>query len=167
MAALIWYVVCVDRLELIAALDTEIARLQQARALIAQSLAHVQPNDRPRPLFASAKPRSSVTRFEGLARPQSKRPKQKEEAPVLIVRVPAKEAPKQRRFKTAPKQTMALTGDVPRSPIAVPRKSERDVEREPAGKSGGIEPAAASAFGEAISRGFASTVIRPALGSSL
>jgi hypothetical protein len=90
-----------------------------------------------------------------------------EEAPVLIVRVPAKEAPKQRqrRFRTAPKQTMALTGDVPRNPIAVPRKSERHVEREPEGKLGGIRPAPASAFGEAISRGLASTVIRSALDS--
>jgi hypothetical protein len=157
--------VCVDRLELIAALDTEIARLQHARALIAQSLTHVQSSDRPRPILASAKPRSSVTRFEGIARPQGKRRKQKEEAPVLIVRVPAKEAPKERRFRTAPKQTMALTGDVPRNPIAVPRKSERDVEREPEGKLGGIRPAPASAFGEAISRGFASTVRRSAPGS--
>jgi hypothetical protein len=161
--------VCVYRLELIAALDTEIARLQQARALIAQSLAHVQSSDRPRPLFASSEPRSSATRFERLARPQPKRRKQKEEAPVLIVRVPAKEAPKQRRFRTAPKQTTALkgalTGDVPRNPIAVPRKSKRDEEREPEGKFGGIRPAPASAFGEAISRGFASTVIRSAPGS--
>jgi hypothetical protein len=158
--------VCVDRQEIIAALDTEIARLQHARALIAQSVAHVQPNERPRPLSPSAKQRSSVMRFERVVQPQSERRKQKEkEAPVLVVRVPAKEAPKQRRFRTTPKQTIALTGDVPRDPVAVPRKSDRHIEREPEGKFGGITPAPASAFGEAISRGFASTTVRSAPGT--
>jgi len=155
--------VYVDRQEIIAALDAEIARLQHARALIAQAMAPVRPNGRQRPTFRSAEPNERVPSARGtrrLVRPRTgqSRPQTHEETTALVVRVPAKEAPKHRSFTAVPKQRTALTGDVPRGPVAAPKKTDRDMLRASPGsteKFAAFTHEPASAFGEAISRSLA------------
>lgn len=164
----------VDRQQIIAALDTEIARLQQARALIIQTVARARPAARRQSTFQSAsaseKTASSATRIGRLVGPQngSRTPQTHQETTALVTKVPAKEAPKHRPFTVALKQTTALTGNIPRGAVAAPTKIGRDLMRGSLGseeKLGALGRAPASAFGEAISRSLASINDGQLLGS--
>jgi len=153
---------CLDsmnRQEIIAVLDAEIARLQSARDLVAQSLVNVKQTGPPQSSARASSPtrlRSAVIKAKRLAPSQAERQTQLSEAvSVPITRLPAKEAPRQRlRSRDNPRAATALTGVVPNGPVAAPRKSERPMQEM-----------SASTFGEAISRGFATTIERPALNS--
>jgi len=115
-----------NRHQIIAAIDDEIARFQEARALIARSATehpvHL-PATLPIASIAPKKRRLSAAARERIAEAQRKRWAEKKElAPVLITRVPAKERPVQRVPKTLRRLSTSLTGDVPKGPVAVPAK---------------------------------------------
>jgi hypothetical protein len=117
---------CVDTEQIIAAIDAEIARLQLARALIAQS-ASPTGSDRPGTSISNAS-RSKTRKLSAAAREriaaaQRKRwAAQREPAIVAITRVPAKEAPKRRTPKPLAKPETPLTANIPDGPVAVPRE---------------------------------------------
>jgi hypothetical protein len=151
----------VDRLEIIAAIDAEIERLEHARLLIAQSAAE-KPLNVSRGRRARAAGRRARAAKVGKKQPFSRDnrssgksyatgPTVKEEKPqVLVVRIPPKELPKRRVVQTATKQRTALTGDVPQGPVAVAKN------REKASGADVRTPSSMSAFGLAITRGLAS-----------
>jgi hypothetical protein len=115
-----------NRRRIIAALDDEIARFQQARTLIARSATEHPVHLPATPPIASIPPkkhRLSAAARERIAEAQRKRWAEKKKlAPVLITRVPAKERPVHRVPKTLRRLSTSLTGDVPRGPVAVPAK---------------------------------------------
>ncbi len=116
-----------NRHQIIAALDDEIARFQEARALIARSVTQ-HPVHLPATLpIASIAPKKrslSAAARERIAEAQRKRWAEKKKlAPVLITRVPAKERPVQRVPKMLRRLSTSLTGDVPKGPVAVPAKA--------------------------------------------
>lgn len=115
-----------NRQRIIAALDDEIARFQQARTLIARSATEHPVHLPATPPIASIPPkkhRLSAAARERIAEAQRKRWAEKKKlAPVLITRVPAKERPVHRVPKTLRRLSTSLTGDVPRGPVAVPAK---------------------------------------------
>jgi hypothetical protein len=154
----IYYVRKVNRQELIAALDAEIARLQHARLLIARSVVHRRPSKRPAQQLASTKSRQRVisrAAQESLAPPPRERRLQPEnEAAVPFTRVPAKQAPRPRVSRTVSKHPTALTGNVPTEPVAVPSKNSRQSAAGAEADLPTVAPAA-SAFGQAIARGLA------------
>jgi hypothetical protein len=109
----------VDRPEIIAAIDAEIARLQRARLLIIQSVVEKRSNggDERSVRHKNAGKRKPVARERpSIGGSQAMVPTTKSEKPVLVTRVAPKEPPK-RRIQAATKQLSALTGDVPRGPI--------------------------------------------------
>jgi hypothetical protein len=150
----------VDRHEIIAALDAEIARLQHVRLLIKQSVVRVRRGDRPTEplvptksrrgrLFTAA--RKLITRAQRERQIQSQ-----QEVPVLVTRVPAKEAPKQRLIRAASKkERTALTGDVPQGPVAAPGKKGRQMAEGLKADLPQVTSPPPSAFGQAITRGLA------------
>ena len=81
---------------------------------------------------------------------------QKQELPVLITRVTAKEAPKQRITPVATRQKTALTGDVPENPIAVPANRRKETGEGSETSVAHTSSAPASAFGLAVARELAS-----------
>jgi hypothetical protein len=81
---------------------------------------------------------------------------QKQELPVLITRVTAKEAPKRRITPVATRQKTALTADVPENPIAVPANRNKETAEGSETSVVHTTSAPASAFGLAITRGLAS-----------
>jgi hypothetical protein len=81
---------------------------------------------------------------------------QKQELPLLITRVTAKEAPKPRITAVAMKQKTALTADVPENPIAVPANRSKVTAEGSETSVAHTASAPASAFGLAITRGLAS-----------
>jgi hypothetical protein len=103
----------------------EIAPLQHARLLIAQSVVYGRPSKRPAQQLASTNSRKrmiSPAVHESLARTSRERCIQEEkEAAVPFTRVPAKEAPRPRVSRTVSKHQTALTGNVPTGPVEVPR----------------------------------------------
>ena len=110
--------------EIVAALDTEIARLQHARTLIAGS---AQPKRRGQPpaspKAASKKRTMSAEGRKRIADAQRKRwAARKKQKPVKVTRVAAKEAPKRRVPKSGAKSKTSLTRDIPSSPVAAPTK---------------------------------------------
>jgi hypothetical protein len=115
-----------NRHRIIAALDDEIARFQQARTLIARSASEHPVHLAATPPNASIIPkkrRLSAAARERIAEAQRKRWADKKKlAPVLITRVPARERPVQRVPKTLRRLNTSLTGDVPKGPVAVPAK---------------------------------------------
>jgi hypothetical protein len=146
----------VDRQEILAVIDTEIARLRHARFLIAQSVVPGRPDDRPLP----AKRRQGKRVAGGAQRttpPHGERQmQQKLETPIRITRIPTKDAPRQRVTRAETRQRTALTGDVPQGPIAAPRNKDRDTASVLGVSAAGSSPAPTSAFGLAIARELAS-----------
>jgi hypothetical protein len=144
----------VDRLEIIAAIDAEIERLEHARLLIAQS-AVAKPSNAIRERRARAakvgKKQTVSPNDRSSGKSHATGPTVIEEKPqALVVRIPPKELPKRRVVQTAMKQRTALTGDIPQGPVAVAKNRER---------AAGAEirtPSSMSAFGLAITRGLAS-----------
>jgi hypothetical protein len=144
----------VDRLEIIAAIDAEIERLEHARLLIAQSAVEKPSNiSRGRRARAAKVGKKQPFSPDGRSRGKSlaTMPTVIEEKPqVLVVRIPPKELPKRRVVQTAMKQRTALTGDIPQGPVAVAKN------RESAAGADTRTPSSTSAFGLAITRGLAS-----------
>jgi hypothetical protein len=151
--------ISVDRLEIIAAIDAEVTRLRHARFLIAQYSVGTPSDHRrsepPMPV-KRRKERSVATGRQVIARAHRERQIQKQEVPVLITRVTAKEAPKQRVTPAATRQKTALTGDVPENPIAVPANRRKETGEGSETSVAHTASAPASAFGLAITRGLAS-----------
>lgn len=151
-----------DIQEIIAAIDAEVARLQHARFLIAQSCVNERAGYQRLRQPAAAKRRKGKAFTRDRETPARSRDarwtERKEEALVAVIRVPAREAPRPRLTRAAAKQTKqstALTSDVPKGPVAAPRKAGQKAE----GLEGTMtRPTSvpASAFGIAISRGLAS-----------
>src|SRR5581483_5561770 len=150
-----------DRQQIIAAIDAEIARLEHARLLITQSRLTEQKS---LPALACRKQarerneRTLVRKVETPSLPQPVRQiAERQEKEVSVVRVPAREARKSRRIVPAARRQMtALTNDVPRTPVVVPPKPPEKTERlQRAMPPPASTTAPASAFGIAISRGLA------------
>jgi hypothetical protein len=151
--------ISVDRLEIIAAIDAEVTRLRHARFLIAQygvgKPSDHRRSERPMPV-KRRKGRSVTAGRQVIAHTHRERQiQQKQELPVLITRVTAKEAPKP-RTPVATKQKTALTADVPENPIAVPANRRKETGEGSETSVAHTASAPASAFGLAITRGLAS-----------
>jgi hypothetical protein len=150
----------VDRQEILAAIDTEIARLQRARFLIAQSVVPRRPDNHPshRPLPAKLRKEKPVATEPQLTTPShgERQIQEKVETPVRIARVPTKEAPRRRVTRAETTHRTALTGDVPQGPIAVPRNKDRETAKVKGVSVAHTSSAPASAFGLAIARELAS-----------
>ena len=150
----------VDRQEILAAIDTEIARLRRARFLIAQSVVSGRAGKRPshRPLPAKRRKGKPVASGAQLTTPShgEHQIQQKVETPILITRVPTKEAPRQRLSRPEMTHRTALTGDVPQAPIAVPRNKNSETANVLGVSEAHASSAPASAFGLAIARELAS-----------
>ena len=145
---------------MLAAIDTEIVRLRRARFLIAQSVVPGRPDDRPshRPLPAKRRKGKPVASGAQLTTPShgERQIQQKVETPILITRVPAKEAPRQRLSRPEMTHRTVLTRNVPQGPIAVPRNKNRETANVLGLSVAHTSPAPASAFGLAIARELAS-----------
>src|ERR1700758_3579751 len=151
----------VDRQEILAAIDTEIARLRRARFLIAQSVVLRRPDDRPSHRLQPAKrrkgkPVASSTELTGVPSHGERQIQQKLETPVRITRIPTKEAPRQRVTRAETTHRTALTGDVPQGPIAIPRNKDRETANVLGVSVAHSSSAPASSFGLAIARELAS-----------
>ena len=155
MRLAIWYVEQVDRLEIIAAIDAEIERLQHVRSMVVQSGLGKRSKgglERRTPAAKAAKKRPVARDRQSIGRSHAARPTVIKEKPqVLITRVPPKEPPKRRVAQAATKQRSALTGDVPQDPVAVAAE-----HREPAAEANDRAVSPTSAFGLAITRGLGS-----------
>jgi hypothetical protein len=152
--------ISVDRLEMIAAIDAEVTRLRHARFLIAQygvgKLSDHRRSERPRPV-KRREDRHVATGRQVIAHAHRERQiQQKQELPVLITRVTAKEAPKPRITPVATKQKTALTADVPENPIAVPANRRKEAGEGSETSVAHTASAPASAFGLAVARELAS-----------
>jgi hypothetical protein len=118
---------CVNTEWMVVALDAEIARLQLARTLIAQS-ATPQAAGQPKVFISSAgeakRRKLPAASRERIAAAQRKRwAEQKKPAVVTFTRVPAREAPKRRAPKPVAKSETPLTANIPDGPVAVPAKT--------------------------------------------
>lgn len=146
----------VDRQEILAAIDTEIARLRRARFLIAQFVVPGRPDNRPshRPLPAKRRRGKPVASGAQLTTPShgENQMQQKLETPLRITRIPMKEAPNRRVTRAETTHGTALTGDVPQGPIAVPRNKDRETGNVLGVNVAHSNSAPASAFGMAIAR---------------
>jgi hypothetical protein len=156
--------------EIIAAIDVEIATLQQARLLVAQSLVQVQINSGTRAKSKTLVPSKARRERLAPARHVSKNYATKNhglgdletpEVPVTIVRIPAKNAPAQRGFKTVSKERTALSAEIPAGPVAVPKKKGEEITAFEGHPADGV-PVSASAFGQAVTRGLMALDSKPA-----
>jgi hypothetical protein len=113
------YSVRVSTQDIIAAIDAEILRLQQARKLISGSAGTTRRGRPPADSARKVKRTLSVEAREKIAAAQRKRwAKQKQ---VVVTKLPPKHAPvKRRRNKASVKAKTALTGKVPSGPVAAP-----------------------------------------------
>ena len=147
----------VDRHEILAAIDTEIARLRRARFLITQSVVPGRPDKRPShpPLRAERRKGKPVVSGAQLTAPShgERQILQEQKALVRITRIPTKEAPRQRVTRAETTHGTALTGNVPQGPIAVPRNKTAKVLGVSVVHT---RSAPASAFGVAVARELAS-----------
>jgi hypothetical protein len=117
----------VNTQEVLAALDTEIARLQRARNLLANASVPKRQGRPPASANRTApkKRMLSAAARARIAEAQRQRwAKQKKQKAVKVTRVAAKQAPKRRAAKAAPKPKAALTNNVPKQPVAVPAKAK-------------------------------------------
>jgi hypothetical protein len=140
----------VTRLEIIAAIDAEIARLQRARLLIVQASDESRSNggNERRARRKSAGKKQPVARDrQSIGASHAVVPTVINEKPILVTRLAPKEPPK-RRMQAATKHLNALTRDVPQGPVAVPA-----TRRETRAETDNRTAAPTSAFGLAISRG--------------
>jgi hypothetical protein len=145
----------VDRQEIIAALDTEIVRLQHARLLIAQSGVHGWPSKRT-PLHPPSKKSRKGTLSAATREPIARTPREggtqlENEAAIPFTRIPAKGARRQRAPRAVAKHENALTANVPTGPVAAPGKKSKEAA---AGSEADLPAIASStsAFGQAIAR---------------
>jgi hypothetical protein len=118
---------CVNTEQIIAAIDAEIARLQLARSLIAQSATPKAYGQLATSMSNAGKQKArklSAEARERIAAAQRKRwAEQKKPAAITVTRVPAREAPKRRAPKPVAKPETPLTANIPDSPVAAPAKS--------------------------------------------
>jgi hypothetical protein len=156
--------------EIIAAIDAEIATLQQARLLVAQSLAQAQINSATRaksravvPSEARREPLMPTRHVPGNHGPKNHGSRDLEipEVPVTITRIPAKSAPAQRGFKAVSKQRTALNAEIPTGPVAVPKKKDEEISAFEGHPADGAS-VSASAFGQAVTRGLMALDGKPA-----
>jgi hypothetical protein len=152
--------ISVDRLEIIAAIDAEVTRLRHARFLIALygvgKPSDHRRSERPMPVKRREE-RSVTTGRQVIARVHRERQiQQKQELPVLITRVTAKEAPKPRITPAATKQKTALTADVPENPITLPANRRKVTAEGSEASVAHTTSAPVSAFGLAVARELAS-----------
>lgn len=153
----IWYLEQVNRIEIIAAIDAEIERLQHARLLIAHSAIKKPSTDSHQKLPRVAR----VGQKQAPARARRSIPQPSDTAPtvidqqpqIFITRLPPKEAPKRRMASIPTKRwtAPALTGNVPQGPVAAVSRSQ---EKAVGAADGTVAPT--SAFGLAITRRLAS-----------
>jgi hypothetical protein len=151
----------VERLQLIALIDAEIERLQQARLLIAPSLVSSRLRSQPKNspvLQAVAKKRVSQS-LEQTTSPPSDISAPQEQPTVLVTRIPARGRSRsrspRRTKQVEPKTATALTGAVPLHPVAAPpRRDEDRIQGKPTQKNS-VDSVSLSSFGQAISRGLA------------
>ena len=143
-----------NRLEIIAAIDAEIERLQHARLLVAQSAVKKAPRSSgdARGRRSNIEKKKSTRRL--VQRPVTAQPAAIKLKPqVVVIRIASKEQPKPRiRTATKSKKWSALTKDVPQGPIAVPAPS-----REAISEATHSTAVPTSAFGLAITRELAAT----------
>jgi len=145
----------VDRQEILAAIDAQIARLQRARFLIAQSVVPGRPDNRPlRTKRRTGKPVASGAQLTTPSHPKSQILRE-QRVLVSITRIPTKEA-RQRVIRAETTHRTALTGKVPQGPIAVPPNKNRGTATVLGVSVAHTSPAPASAFGLAIARELAS-----------
>ena len=153
----------VERHRLIALIDAEIERLQQARLLIAPSVVssrlRSQPPKATLPLQAAVKKHLSRTLDEISSLPFDVGAPQEQQA-VSVTRIPARERSRSRSPRRA-KQTVsptltALTADVPLHPVAAPAKRGEETKPEKPSLTSAVDSLSVSSFGQAISRGLAS-----------
>jgi hypothetical protein len=152
--------ISVDRVEIIAAIDAEVTRLRHARFLIAQygvgKPSDHRRSERPRPVKRREDKHVATGRQVIAHAHRERQIQQKQELPVLITRVTAKEAPKPRITPVATKQKTALTADVPENPIAVPANRRKEAGEGSETSVAHTASAPASAFGLAVARELAS-----------
>jgi hypothetical protein len=150
----------VERLQLIALIDAEIERLQQARLLIAPSLVSARLRSRPQKPPAPqavAKERASPKVRQKASASDISAPQ--EQPAVSVTRIPARQrsgSRSARRTKqVAPRTATALSGAVPLHPVAAPPRREQESNQEKPSPKSGVESLPLSSFGQAISRGLA------------
>ena len=153
----------VERHRLIALIDAEIERLQQARLLIAASVVssrlRSQPPKATPPLQAAVRKRLSRTSDQNTSVPFdiSAPP---EQPAVSVTRIPARERSRsrspRRTKQIVPTTLTALTADVPLHPVAAPPKRGEEIKQEKPSLTSGVDSLSVSSFGQAISRGLAS-----------
>jgi hypothetical protein len=162
-ARVLQYLGDVERLRLIALLDAEIERLQQARLLIAPSLISSRLRSRPRTPQSFVQPQveKRVSRRAERKTPAPSAMSTPAEQPtVSVTRLPAKER-SGRRFsrrtkQVVPEAAIALTGNVPLHPVATPpKRNNEEVDQQKPYRDSSVHSSSLSAFGEAISRGLA------------
>lgn len=149
-------------LQLIALIDAEIERLQQARLLIAPSV--VSSRLRSRPQKTPALQTGASTRIARTVEQKTSAPSQisapQEQPAISITRIPARGrsgSRSPRRVKQAvPRTATALTGAVPLHPVAAPPRRDEEIAQAKPSEKGGVDSLSLSSFGQAISRGLAS-----------
>jgi hypothetical protein len=152
----------VERLQLIALIDAEIERLQQARLLIAPSLVPSQWRSRPQaaPALRTAAKKTGSRTLEPKPSAPAEISALQAESPVSVTRIPARKRSglrfSRRTKQAAPKPMTALTGAVPLHPVAAPPKREEKIDPAMPSPPSSVDAHSASAFGQAISRGLAS-----------
>jgi hypothetical protein len=119
--------------QILAAIDAEVARLQEVRALLGYtpttkrkgrppgSATKAAPAKRaPRKRVLSAEARAKIAEAQLKRWAKAKRGKAKPKTQVTVTRVAAKKAPVKRQPKPTTKPKTALSGRVPNGPVAVP-----------------------------------------------
>ena len=160
-ARVLQYLGHVERLQLIALIDAEIERLQQARLLIAQSVVSSRLRNRPeKTLLLQTDVKTRIARtVEQKTSPSSDISSPQEQPAVSVTRIPARQrsgSRSPRRTKQiAPKTGTALTGAVPLHPVAAPPRRDEEINQGKPAEKNGVDSVSLSSFGQAISRGLA------------
>jgi hypothetical protein len=107
---------------IVAALDEEIARLQNARSLVAGSASPKRRGRPPRskPAVAAAPKRRTLSPEARKKIADAQRRRWAKQKKATVTRVPAKKAPVKRLRVKAAKTKTALSGKVPTKPVAAP-----------------------------------------------
>lgn len=121
----IWYLIGMNTSSIVAALDEEIARLQNARSFIAGSASPKRRGRPPqfKPALSAAPKRRTLSPEARKKIADAQRKRWAKEKKATVTRVPAKKAPVKRPRVKAAKAKTALSGKVPTGPVAAPAKS--------------------------------------------
>jgi hypothetical protein len=120
--------------QILAAIDAEVARLQEVRALLSSETSTTKRRGRPpgsaknaapakgsaKKRVLSAEARAKIAEAQLKRWAKAKRGKAKPKTQVTVTRVAAKKAPVKRQPKPTTKPKTALSGRVPNGPVAVP-----------------------------------------------